>query len=150
MSLAQVRSEANTADRASGSEATVVGVLHKWTNYSRGWRSRCFLPQNGVLSYSKIRRPPVWVWLADPIRLSFPELRMSSLHSAATTKSSTRISVSEVRKSVSGSPLDRSLNKSSLSNVSVSKQETVRKPAVKLALSTSSSSSRRATSSLDK
>ncbi|RXH98895.1 hypothetical protein DVH24_011220 [Malus domestica] len=85
----------------------------------------------------------------DPVRRSLPELRRSSLPSAAATKSSTRISVSEVRKSVSGSPLDRSLNKSSGSNVSVTKQETVRKPAVKPALSTSSSSSRRATSSLD-
>ncbi|CAN6683756.1 unnamed protein product [Malus baccata var. baccata] len=85
----------------------------------------------------------------DPVRRSLPELRRSSLPSAAATKSSTRISVSEVRKSVSGSPLDRSLNKSSGSNVSVTKQETVRKPAVKPAVSTSSSSSRRATSSLD-
>ncbi|KAM1709845.1 hypothetical protein ACFX1X_000325 [Malus domestica] len=113
-------------------------------------RSRCFLPQNGVLSYSKIRRPPVWVWLTDPVKLSFPELRRSSRSSVATTKSSTRISVLEVGESISRSPLDRSLNESSLSNVSVSKQETVRKHVVKPALSTSSSSSRRVTSSLAK
>uniref|UniRef100_A0A7N0UAS3 PH domain-containing protein n=1 Tax=Kalanchoe fedtschenkoi TaxID=63787 RepID=A0A7N0UAS3_KALFE len=34
----------------------VAGVLHKWTNYSKGWRSRWFLLHNGVLSYSKSRR----------------------------------------------------------------------------------------------
>ncbi|CAH8325892.1 unnamed protein product [Eruca vesicaria subsp. sativa] len=39
-----------------GSES-VAGVLHKWTNFGRGWRSRWFLLRNGVLSYSKIRRP---------------------------------------------------------------------------------------------
>ncbi|XP_052293801.1 oxysterol-binding protein-related protein 2A isoform X3 [Citrus sinensis] len=41
---------------AKGSEATVAGVLYKWTNYGKGWRSRWFLLKNGVLSYSKIRR----------------------------------------------------------------------------------------------
>ncbi|GAV87567.1 PH domain-containing protein/Oxysterol_BP domain-containing protein [Cephalotus follicularis] len=40
-----------------GSESTVAGVLYKWTNYGKGWRSRWFLLKNGVLSYSKIRRP---------------------------------------------------------------------------------------------
>ncbi|KAK6947604.1 Oxysterol-binding protein [Dillenia turbinata] len=40
-----------------GSETVnvVAGVLYKWTNYSKGWRSRWFLLKNGVLSYSKIR-----------------------------------------------------------------------------------------------
>nr|POF09440.1 oxysterol-binding protein-related protein 2a [Quercus suber] len=41
---------------AGRSEATVAGVLHKWTNYGKGWRSRWFLLRNGVLSYTKIRR----------------------------------------------------------------------------------------------
>ncbi|XWS38537.1 hypothetical protein CRYUN_Cryun19dG0139800 [Craigia yunnanensis] len=40
-----------------GSEGTVAGILYKWTNYGKGWRSRWFLLRNGVLSYSKIRRP---------------------------------------------------------------------------------------------
>lgn len=31
----------------------VAGLLQKWTNYSKGWRSRWFLLRNGVLSYSK-------------------------------------------------------------------------------------------------
>ncbi|KAF5478466.1 hypothetical protein F2P56_005025 [Juglans regia] len=42
---------------AGRSEATVAGVLYKWTNYGKGWRSRWFLLRNGVLSYAKIRRP---------------------------------------------------------------------------------------------
>ncbi|KAJ0250247.1 Oxysterol-binding protein-related protein 2B [Hirschfeldia incana] len=36
---------------------SVAGILHKWTNYGKGWRSRWFLLRDGVLSYSKIRRP---------------------------------------------------------------------------------------------
>ena len=40
-----------------GSEATVAGVLYKWTNYGKGWRSRWFMLRNGVLSYAKIRCP---------------------------------------------------------------------------------------------
>ncbi|XP_022156453.1 oxysterol-binding protein-related protein 2A-like isoform X2 [Momordica charantia] len=43
--------------RQPGSKSTVAGVLHKWTNYGKGWRSRWFLLRNGVLSYAKIRRP---------------------------------------------------------------------------------------------
>ncbi|OIV92770.1 hypothetical protein TanjilG_00904 [Lupinus angustifolius] len=39
------------------SEATVAGVLYKWTNYGKGWRFRWFLLRNGVLSYAKIRHP---------------------------------------------------------------------------------------------
>ncbi|XP_021674319.2 oxysterol-binding protein-related protein 2A isoform X1 [Hevea brasiliensis] len=50
-------SDGNAGRITAGSEATVAGVLYKWTNYSKGWRSRWFLLKNGVLSYSKIRRP---------------------------------------------------------------------------------------------
>lgn len=44
------------SDGNAGSDAVTcfAGVLYKWTNYSKGWRSRWFLLQNGVLSYSKI------------------------------------------------------------------------------------------------
>ncbi|XP_042472370.1 oxysterol-binding protein-related protein 2A-like isoform X1 [Zingiber officinale] len=38
-----------------GEEVAVSGVLYKWTNYGRGWRSRWFSLRRGVLSYSKIR-----------------------------------------------------------------------------------------------
>lgn len=48
---------AGGSDRIAGrSEATVAGVLYKWTNYGKGWRSRWFLLRKGVLSYTKIRR----------------------------------------------------------------------------------------------
>ncbi|QHO49527.1 hypothetical protein HN51_001448 [Arachis hypogaea] len=40
-----------------GPEETVAGVLYKWTNYGKGWRSRWFVLRNGVLSYAKIRWP---------------------------------------------------------------------------------------------
>ncbi|KAJ4954215.1 hypothetical protein NE237_031047 [Protea cynaroides] len=43
------------AGRETGSDVNVAGVLYKWTNYSKGWRSRWFLLRNGVLSYSKIQ-----------------------------------------------------------------------------------------------
>ncbi|XP_054809134.1 oxysterol-binding protein-related protein 2A-like isoform X2 [Prosopis cineraria] len=56
-SFAAVGSERNAGGRARGSEATVAGILYKWTNYSKGWRSRWFLLRNGVLSYAKIRWP---------------------------------------------------------------------------------------------
>ncbi|XP_024993486.1 oxysterol-binding protein-related protein 2A-like isoform X1 [Cynara cardunculus var. scolymus] len=36
---------------------TFAGVLYKWTNYGKGWKSRWFLLRNGVLSYSKILQP---------------------------------------------------------------------------------------------
>ncbi|XP_024019607.1 oxysterol-binding protein-related protein 2A isoform X2 [Morus notabilis] len=51
------RSEMNAA--AAAAEATVAGVLYKWTNYGKGWRSRWFMLRNGVLSYAKIRRPEI-------------------------------------------------------------------------------------------
>ncbi|CAD6270171.1 unnamed protein product [Miscanthus lutarioriparius] len=33
----------------------VAGVLHKWVNYGKGWRSRWFVLEDGVLSYYKLR-----------------------------------------------------------------------------------------------
>ncbi|KAL9406273.1 hypothetical protein Peur_003245 [Populus x canadensis] len=62
-------SSGNVGGKAAGSEATVAGVLYKWTNYGKGWRSRWFLLKNGVLSYSKIRRPPESINLCDDVRL---------------------------------------------------------------------------------
>jgi hypothetical protein len=46
---------AAAAAAASGAAVAVEGVLHKWTNYGRGWRERWFSLRDGVLSYSKIR-----------------------------------------------------------------------------------------------
>ncbi|XP_021738127.1 oxysterol-binding protein-related protein 2B-like isoform X2 [Chenopodium quinoa] len=40
------------------SEMSVAGALFKWTNYSKGWRSRWFLLRgDGLLSYCKILSP---------------------------------------------------------------------------------------------
>lgn len=64
-------SDGNAIRRPLGSKSTVAGVLHKWTNYGKGWRSRWFLLRNGVLSYAKIRRPENFNLLAsnDDVRL---------------------------------------------------------------------------------
>ncbi|XAR64465.1 hypothetical protein NMG60_11024823 [Bertholletia excelsa] len=39
---------------ASGS---VAGILYKWVNYGKGWRSRWFMLEDGVLAYYKIHGP---------------------------------------------------------------------------------------------
>ncbi|XAR70441.1 hypothetical protein NMG60_11027290 [Bertholletia excelsa] len=63
-------SDAN-AGRPAGSEASFAGVLYKWTNYGKGWRSRWFLLRNGVVSYSKILMPETLALLpaGDDVRL---------------------------------------------------------------------------------
>ncbi|XP_038892186.1 oxysterol-binding protein-related protein 1D [Benincasa hispida] len=40
-----------------GVSGTVAGILYKWVNYGRGWRSRWFVLEDGVLSYYKIHGP---------------------------------------------------------------------------------------------
>ncbi|XP_077213391.1 oxysterol-binding protein-related protein 1C-like isoform X2 [Tasmannia lanceolata] len=35
----------------------ISGILYKWVNYSKGWRPRWFVLQDGVLSYYKIHGP---------------------------------------------------------------------------------------------
>ncbi|KAJ0605259.1 putative oxysterol-binding protein [Helianthus annuus] len=62
-SVADLRSDVNAfgftssgSDSGAGSSG-YAGVLCKWTNYGKGWRSRWFVLRNGVLSYSKIHRP---------------------------------------------------------------------------------------------
>ncbi|MFS8004004.1 putative oxysterol-binding protein [Helianthus anomalus] len=62
-SVADMRSDANAGQwPSSGSDSgsgtsSFAGVLYKWTNYGKGWRSRWFVLRNGVVSYSKILRP---------------------------------------------------------------------------------------------
>ncbi|KAF5203787.1 Oxysterol-binding protein-related protein 1d [Thalictrum thalictroides] len=36
---------------------SVEGILYKWVNYGKGWRSRWFVLEDGVLSYYKIHGP---------------------------------------------------------------------------------------------
>ncbi|XP_022845972.1 oxysterol-binding protein-related protein 2A-like isoform X1 [Olea europaea var. sylvestris] len=51
-------SDFNAGGSDVSSSSSVAGILYKWTNYGKGWRSRWFtLRSNGVLSYSKTRRP---------------------------------------------------------------------------------------------
>ncbi|KAK6252427.1 hypothetical protein QUC31_014147 [Theobroma cacao] len=35
----------------------VAGILYKWVNYGKGWRSRWFVLEDGVLSYYKVHGP---------------------------------------------------------------------------------------------
>ncbi|XP_057530094.1 oxysterol-binding protein-related protein 1D isoform X2 [Amaranthus tricolor] len=35
----------------------VAGILYKWVNYGKGWRSRWFVLEDGVLSYYKLHGP---------------------------------------------------------------------------------------------
>ncbi|CAL9168788.1 oxysterol-binding protein-related protein 1D-like isoform X1 [Musa acuminata AAA Group] len=49
---------AEGGDAKSGSgNGAVAGVLWKWVNYGKGWRSRWFVLQDGVLSYYKVHGP---------------------------------------------------------------------------------------------
>ncbi|KAK9276528.1 hypothetical protein L1049_006062 [Liquidambar formosana] len=40
-----------------GVSGGVAGILYKWVNYGKGWRSRWFVLEDGVLSYYKIHGP---------------------------------------------------------------------------------------------
>lgn len=41
----------------AGVNGTVAGILYKWVNYGKGWRSRWFVLEDGVLAYYKIHGP---------------------------------------------------------------------------------------------
>ncbi|WOL11307.1 oxysterol-binding protein-related protein 1D-like [Canna indica] len=43
--------------RGGNGNGVVAGVLWKWVNYGKGWRSRWFVLQDGVLSYYKVHGP---------------------------------------------------------------------------------------------
>ncbi|KAL5552724.1 hypothetical protein UlMin_040125 [Ulmus minor] len=40
-----------------GVSGSVAGILYKWVNYGKGWRSRWFVLEDGVLSYYKVHGP---------------------------------------------------------------------------------------------
>uniref|UniRef100_A0A5B7BFQ1 PH domain-containing protein n=1 Tax=Davidia involucrata TaxID=16924 RepID=A0A5B7BFQ1_DAVIN len=40
-----------------GVNGSVAGILYKWVNYGKGWRSRWFVLEDGVISYYKIHGP---------------------------------------------------------------------------------------------
>ncbi|KAH9772891.1 Oxysterol-binding protein-related protein 1D [Citrus sinensis] len=60
-SAANVVVESVTESRYNGNgggvSASVAGILYKWVNYGKGWRSRWFVLEDGVLSYYKIHGP---------------------------------------------------------------------------------------------
>ncbi|CAH9102588.1 unnamed protein product [Cuscuta epithymum] len=61
-----------TGSAVVGSDANaggVAGVLYKWTNYHKGWRSRWFNLRNGFLSYSKTCHPDYASLTADDVKL---------------------------------------------------------------------------------
>ncbi|KAJ3671745.1 hypothetical protein LUZ60_007824 [Juncus effusus] len=46
----------------SSENGVVAGLLYKWVNYGKGWRSRWFVLEDGVLSYYKVHGPDrIWV-----------------------------------------------------------------------------------------
>ncbi|EEF47596.1 oxysterol-binding protein-related protein 1D [Ricinus communis] len=47
----------NEAARDYSGGGAVAGILYKWVNYGKGWRSRWFVLEDGVLSYYKIHGP---------------------------------------------------------------------------------------------
>lgn len=40
-----------------GVSGGLAGILYKWVNYGKGWRSRWFVLEDGVLSYYKVHGP---------------------------------------------------------------------------------------------
>nr|XP_010929956.1 oxysterol-binding protein-related protein 1D [Elaeis guineensis] len=50
-------SEGKGSGRGCTANGVVAGVLYKWVNYGKGWRSRWFVLQDGVLSYYKVHGP---------------------------------------------------------------------------------------------
>ncbi|KAK3038448.1 hypothetical protein RJ639_029746 [Escallonia herrerae] len=82
------------AGRPAGSEASFAGILYKWTNYGKGWRSRWFVLRNGVLSYSRIHRRenPPRIPSCDDVRLigDASSNRLTRLNSCGSGSGSSR------------------------------------------------------------
>ncbi|XP_076958552.1 oxysterol-binding protein-related protein 2A-like [Bidens hawaiensis] len=59
--LKLTRSDVNaggmTSSESCSGSRSFAGVLYKWTNYGKGWRSRWIVLRNGVLTYSKVVQP---------------------------------------------------------------------------------------------
>lgn len=49
--------EGRDGKSGGGLNGKVAGILYKWVNYGKGWRSRWFVLQDGVLSYYKVHGP---------------------------------------------------------------------------------------------
>ncbi|XP_074309972.1 oxysterol-binding protein-related protein 1D isoform X2 [Silene latifolia] len=57
MSLSKKRSNSNGSNAATAEAAAVAGIVYKWVNYGKGWKSRWFVLEDGVLSYYKLHGP---------------------------------------------------------------------------------------------
>lgn len=55
--LVESVAESRYSGNAGGVSASAAGILYKWVNYGKGWRSRWFVLEDGVLSYYKIHGP---------------------------------------------------------------------------------------------
>lgn len=49
--------EAEVSEGRDSGRGRVAGVLYKWVNYGKRWRSRWFVLEDGVLSYYKVHGP---------------------------------------------------------------------------------------------
>ncbi|KAK2636638.1 hypothetical protein Ddye_031430 [Dipteronia dyeriana] len=56
-SATEVREPKLFSGNGGGVSSAVAGILYKWVNYGKGWRSRWFVLEDGVLSYYKIHGP---------------------------------------------------------------------------------------------
>ncbi|XP_058102069.1 oxysterol-binding protein-related protein 1D isoform X1 [Magnolia sinica] len=55
--LAVAATEGRDSKGCCSNNGVIAGILYKWVNYGKGWRSRWFVLQDGVLSYYKIHGP---------------------------------------------------------------------------------------------
>ncbi|CAI0425849.1 unnamed protein product [Linum tenue] len=56
-SAAACRDGEESIDLKGNNVGAVAGILYKWVNYGKGWRSRWFVLEDGVLSYYKVHGP---------------------------------------------------------------------------------------------
>lgn len=49
--------EETRSNEAGNGAVVVAGLLYKWVNYGKGWRSRWFVLEDGVFSYYKVHGP---------------------------------------------------------------------------------------------
>ncbi|XP_073055760.1 oxysterol-binding protein-related protein 2A-like isoform X2 [Primulina eburnea] len=91
-----------SAGRSDVSTSTsVAGILNKWTNYGMGWRSRWFtLRSNGVLSYTKSRRPDALPG-SDVVLIGSPSTCRRSSRKHSRTVGIVQLKVSSFRESKS-------------------------------------------------
>ncbi|KAJ8773601.1 hypothetical protein K2173_005847 [Erythroxylum novogranatense] len=82
-----------------GVSGSIAGILYKWVNYGKGWRSRWFVLEDGVLSYYKIHGPDKIVLSpATEKSVVIGEDSVKYMRKAATLNSSNSSSSSRLRR----------------------------------------------------